>query len=70
MTADPFRAYRQFLLLLPGMDPNRLPDDRKTWDDVFRYPRPASPHSESEEGELIVVIHYFPDKEKIVYERC
>lgn len=68
-----YAAYRRLerFLMNYGFNPQEPPDDRKTYDDMLRFPRPAQYSSgEPPEGsKLIAVITYKPDKGEISIER-
>ena len=68
---DIYRANRQFerFLMDLGHDLSEPPDDRKTLEDMQRYPKKRLSPIDPEEGTLIATIHYFPDEERVEVER-
>jgi hypothetical protein len=51
-------AVRQFeRTFLPHTNPNEPPDDRKTWEDMMRYPKPAKQEGERKLIATIVYIY-------------
>ncbi len=61
MMTDAHRAYRQLERMLPGLRTNEPPDDRKTFEDMLRYPRHDL--SAVEVGERIGTIVMLPNRD-------
>lgn len=62
---DTYRAFRRFERFL-NLNTNEPPDDRKTYDDMLRYPR-RIPYSS--EGRTIATITFCPDTKEVIVER-
>jgi len=64
--ADVYTAFRRFERFL-GIDTHEPPDDRKTCDDMLRYPRQHARYSAK--GKPIAKITFCPDTKEVIIER-
>lgn len=64
--ADPYRAVRRFERFI-GLDTHEPPDDRKTYDDMLRYPKRTVNYSS--EGRVIATLTFCPDTKEVRIER-
>lgn len=71
MSVNTYTAYRRFerFLIALGFDPEEPPDDRKTLEDMARWPGKQTPDISEGEAKLIATVVFDPEKKTITYVR-